>query len=83
MFLPAGGWNIGSAPLMTYEFNSKSINLPINFAVGRTIKIANRPWKFSTEVNYYLESQDVFGQKWMIGINIIPVVENKIANWFN
>jgi hypothetical protein len=82
VFLPTGGWNIGSAPLLTYEHNSEILNIPLNLAFGRTVKWRNRPWKFAVEVNYYIKSNETFGQKWMIGINIIPVVKNKLANWF-
>ncbi len=56
--------------------------LPINFAVGKTLKLNGRPWKFSVEINYYVDQNDNFGPDWMIGINIAGVVENQIANWF-
>ena len=44
--------------------------------------MGGRPWKLSTEVNYYFQQPDAFGPEWMISINITPVVENKMANWF-
>jgi len=34
------------------------------------------------EINYYVDQPDAFGPEWMIGFNIAPVVQNKLANWF-
>ena len=41
-----------------------------------------QPWKLSFEINYYIEQADEFGPEWMLGFNVTPVVENKLANWF-
>ncbi|RLD75808.1 MAG: hypothetical protein DRJ10_14620 [Bacteroidetes bacterium] len=82
VFLPTGGWNIGTAPIINYDNNNKSWAIPINFVIGKTIKINQRPWKISIETNYFIEQNLPFESKWMIGINIAPVVENYIANWF-
>jgi len=82
VFLPAGGWNVGSSPIITYNFDTNGLNLPLNAACGKTIKIGDRPWKFALEVNYYVVQEEPFGPEWMIGLNIAPVVQNRIANWF-
>jgi len=34
------------------------------------------------ELNYYVDQPDAVGPEWMIGFNIAPVVQNKLANWF-
>lgn len=82
VYLPGGGWSLASAPIITHDSVSDTTTLPINLAVGKTMKINGRPWKFAIELNYYVDQNDSFGPDWMIGINIAPVVENQIANWF-
>jgi hypothetical protein len=80
--LPGGGWNYGSAPIITYDWEAKNWTVPVNFNVGKTVMISNRPWKISIEVNYYIDQADKFGPQWSIGINLTPVVSNVLANWF-
>jgi len=82
-YLPGGGWNFGSAPIMSYDHENHQWTLPINFIFGKTVVWNGRPWKVGAEINYYLEQPDAFGPEWMLGINISPVVENVFASWFN
>jgi len=82
IYLPGGGWNIGSAPILSYDHESDEWTIPVNFAFGKTVIINGRPWKFAMELNYYVDQPDAFGPEWMIGFNIAPVVQNKLANWF-
>ena len=82
VYLPGGGWSVASAPIITHDYENDVTTLPINFAVGKTLKLNGRPWKFAIEFNYYVDQNKNFGPDWMIGINIAPVVENQIANWF-
>jgi len=76
------GWSVASSPIMTYDHESGTSTVPINFAIGKTTKINGRPWKFAVEFNYYTKQADAFGPEWMIGINVTPVVENALAKWF-
>jgi hypothetical protein len=80
--LPGGGWSYGTSPSMTYDHNSSQWTVPVNFNFGKTVIRNGRPWKLSAEINYYVDQPDAFGPEWMIGINIAPVVENPMANWF-
>jgi len=82
VFLPAGGWSVASGPIMTYSHINDNWDVPLNFAASKTVKINGRPWKFGLELNYYVSDANKFGPKWMIAINIAPVVKNVIANWF-
>ncbi len=82
VYLPGGGWSLASAPIITYDNESDTTTLPINFAIGKTVKLNGRPWKFAIEFNYYVDQNDDFGPEWMIGINIAPVIENGFAKWF-
>lgn len=74
--------HIGIIPLITHDHKTSTTTLPINFTVGKTVLLGNRPWKFSLELNYYAQQSDEFGPDFMIGINIAPVMKNQIANWF-
>lgn len=82
LYLPGGGWTVGTAPSMAYDHISHEWTIPVNFTFGKTIIRGGRPWKLSMELNYYFERPDSFSQEWMIGINIGPVVQNKLADWF-
>ena len=81
-FLPGGGWNVGSAPIMAYDWNSEQWTVPLQLNVGKTVMFGGRPWKLSFEINYYVEQPDPFGPDWMIGFNVAPVVKNGLASFF-
>lgn len=78
-YLPGGGWNVGTAPIVGYNHESSEWTVPINLTVGKTVIMGGRPWKLGIEINYYTEQADAFGPEWMIGLNIAPVVENIFA----
>lgn len=78
-WLPGGGWNLASAPIMSYDHENSQWTLPINLTVGKTVIWNGRPWKLSVEANYFVEQADAFGPEWMFGINVAPVVENVFA----
>ncbi|WP_076414617.1 transporter [Shewanella sp. UCD-KL12] len=81
VYLPGGGWSVATSPIMTYDHEEGGATIPVNFAVGKTVKLNGRPWKFAVEVNYYVEQADPFGPDWMIGVNVAPVVKNMLAEW--
>ncbi|KAA1188875.1 hypothetical protein F0M18_16865 [Pseudohalioglobus sediminis] len=82
IFLPGGGWNVGTVPIMTYDEENSQWTVPVNLQVGKTVILGGRPWKFGVEVNYYVEQADAFGPEWMVGFNFGPVVDNIFAGWF-
>jgi len=81
-YLPGGGWNYGTSPILSYDHNNDQWTIPLNFTFGKTVIWNGRPWKLSTELNYYVERADAFGPEWFIGFNVAPVVENVLASWF-
>ena len=81
-YLPGGGWNVGTAPIMSYDHISNEWTIPLNFQFGKTVIAGGQPWKLSMEVNYFVEQAEAFGPEWMIGFNVSPVVENVLASWF-
>lgn len=82
VYLPGGGWSVATSPIMSYDHISGTATIPLNITVEKTLMLKGRPWKFGIEFNHYIEKSDEFGPDWMIGINIAPVVKNKIAEWF-
>ncbi len=81
-YLPGGGWAIGTAPVITYDWNSEQWVVPMNLTVDKTVVIGGRPWKLGVELNYYVEKSDTFGPDVGISFNITPVVKNGLASWF-
>jgi len=82
-YLPGGGWNVGTSPIVSYDHEIDEWTIPLNFTFGKTIIMGGRPWKLSAEINYYVQQPDAFGPDWFIGINAAPVVENVFARWFD
>ncbi|MCP5060555.1 MAG: hypothetical protein GY937_27990 [bacterium] len=81
-YLPAGGWNVGTSPILSYDHKANQWTIPLNLSFGKTLILGGRPWKLSMEINYYVEQSDAFGPKWLIGFNVAPVVENVLATLF-
>jgi hypothetical protein len=81
-YLPRGGWNLGTSPIISYDHEADQWTVPLNFSIGKTAIWKGRPWKLSMEINYYVEQGDAFGPEWMIGFNIAPVVENGLTRLF-
>lgn len=81
-YLPGGGWSVGTGPAITYDWEATQWTVPLQINAGKTVVIGGRPWKFSAELNYYVEKPDTFGPEWMLGINVAPVVKNGLASWF-
>lgn len=82
VYLPGGGWNVGTGPSITYDWESEQWTVPLQLNAGKTVVWGGRPWKLSVEVNYYIEKADTFGPKWMLSFNIAPVVKNGLASLF-
>jgi hypothetical protein len=81
-YLIGGGWSVGSAPIMNYDWNTEQWTVPLQLNAGKTVIASGRPWKLSAELNYYVEKPDAIGPEWMLSLNIAPVVKNGMASWF-
>lgn len=80
--LPGNGWSVGSSPTISYDWTAEQWADPLNLTVGKTVVMNGHPWKFSVEVNYYVEKPDAFAPEWMVSLNVAPVVKNGLASWF-
>jgi len=80
-FLPGGGWNVGTTPIMNYDWKTSDWTIPLNLTAGKTVMFGSTPVKLALEVNYYVEQPDAFGPEWMVSFNITPVVPNFIEKW--
>lgn len=80
-YLPGRAWNVGTSPIMNYDWKTEELTVPLNLSVSKTVKFGKTPVKLELEANYYVEQPDAFGPKWMIGFNITPVVPNIIDRW--
>ena len=76
------GWVVGSDPTLTYDWKQDEWEIPINLIVSKTLIIGGRPWKFGTEINYFVDQNSDFGPKWMFSFNITPVIENGLVKLF-
>lgn len=81
-YLPGGGWNVGSLPVINYDWDNEQWTVPINLTLGKSMILGGRPWKFALEANYYVEKPDAIGPEWMVGLNITPVVKNYLTDIF-
>ena len=81
IYLPGGGWNIGTQPIISYNHEIDEWTIPLNATIGKTVILNGRPWKFAMEINYFVAQTDAFGPEWFVGLNVTPVVENMLASW--
>lgn len=81
-YLPGGGWNVGTAPIMYYDWQNDAWTVPLQLVASKTVMFGTVPVKLEGEVNYYVAQPDAFGPKWMFALNITPVVPNIIEKWF-
>ena len=66
---------------MNHDWMSRQWSVTLNLTAGRTVSFGNAPVKLAVGFNCYVERPDAFAPKWMIGMNITPVVQNFIEAW--
>jgi hypothetical protein len=70
-------WQVGMNPVITYDNKAtkgNKWNVPVGLLVAKTTAVANRPVKFQLGFEYSVVSQDDFGKRFMIKLNVIPVI---------
>ena len=70
-------WQIGFNPSITYDNKATSgnkWNVPLGIGFSKTVRVGKVPTKFQFGVEYSVVSQDDFGKKALIKLNVIPVI---------
>jgi hypothetical protein len=70
-------WQVGMNPVITYDHKAgrgNKWNVPLGLLVAKATKIGKMPVKLQLGVEYSVVSQDDFGKRAMIKLNIIPVI---------
>ncbi len=79
----ADAWQVGFNPNITYDNKASSgnrWNVPIGLSVAKTSTIGERHVKFQFGFEYSVVSQDAYGQRFQIKLNVIPVIGALIKN---
>jgi hypothetical protein len=76
-------WQIGFNPVISYDHKAgrgNKWNIPIGMGFTKMGKIGKMPVKFQFAAEYSVVSQDDFGKRGLIKVNIIPVIGGLIKN---
>ncbi len=76
-------WQVGLNPTITFDDKASSgnkWNVPIGLIAAKTTHIGGLPVKFQLGVEYSVVSQDDFGQRAQIKLNVIPVIPSLVRN---
>jgi hypothetical protein len=76
-------WQIGFNPTITYDRRASggnAWNVPIGLVAAKTTKIGNQPVKFQFGMEYSVASQDEFGKRFLLKLNVIPVIPSLVKN---
>jgi hypothetical protein len=70
-------------PVITYgnkATKGNKRNVPVGLMVTKTTAVGKRPVKFQFGFEYSVASQDDFGKRFMIKLNVIPVIQGLVKN---
>ena len=76
-------WQVGFNPTINYDARATSgnrWNVPVGIFVAKTTKIGKLPVKVLVSLEYSVVSQDAFGQRAQIKVDIVPVVPSLVKN---
>jgi len=76
-------WQIGTNPTISYDHRARSgdkWNVPLGMTVAKTTRFGRLPVKLQLGVEYSVVSQDDFGQRAQIKLNVIPVIPGLLEN---
>ena len=76
-------WQVGFNPVVTYEdkaISGNKWNVPFGPSVTKTTKVGGMPVKFQLGAEYSVVSQDTFGRRFLLKLNIIPVIESLVTD---
>ena len=76
-------WQVGFNPVITYDHKASKgnkWNVPVGLLVTKTVAIGKRPVKFEFGLEYSVVSEDDFGKRFMMKLNVLPVMQSLIKN---
>ena len=79
-YLP-NAWTVYSDSVLSYDWVNDQSTIPVNLTVRKVTKIGNVPVSVSLAADYFVKSNDAFGEDWRITLNVTPVVRNFVLDW--
>jgi hypothetical protein len=76
-------WQVGFNPTITYNDQGASgnqWNVPIGIFIGKTVKFNNKPVNIKAGFEYSVVSQDDYGKRALLRLQITPVIAGLIKN---
>jgi hypothetical protein len=70
-------WQFGFNPTITYDARASSgnrWNVPVGLQVAKTTQVGKLPVKFQFGIEYSVVSQDVYGERAKLVLEVIPVI---------
>lgn len=80
-YLP-NAWTIFTDSKWSYDWEADQATIPLNLSLRKVTKLGNLPIQMILGVDYFVKSNDDFGQDWALNFSIAPVVPNFIYNAF-
>ena len=77
----ANAWQFGFSPTITYDARAtpgNRWNVPVGLLVNKTTLLGKMPVKFSFGLEYSVVSQDVYGDRAKLVLEVIPVIPSLI-----
>jgi hypothetical protein len=74
-------WQIGFSPIITYDRRATAgnrWNVPIGIGISKTARIGGLISKFELGFEYSVVTEDAYGQRAMVKLNITPVIPSMI-----
>ena len=75
-------WQVGFSPTITYDkraSDGNKWNVPVGMMAAKTTLIGKLPIKFSLGVEYSVVTQDVYGERGKLVLEVVPVIPNLIT----
>jgi hypothetical protein len=75
------GWQVGLSPIVTYDRRvtaGNRWNVPVGMGVSKTARVGGMVAKFELGFEYSVVTEEAFGQRAMIKLNVIPVIPSLI-----
>jgi hypothetical protein len=81
-YLP-NAWTIYTDSKWLYDWEADQATIPLNLTIRKVTKLGKLPLKLELGFDYFVESDDRFGQDWAVTLNFAPVIPNFFYEAFN